>query len=294
MMTSAEVTAARERLGLSSDAMSAEFGMTPAIVSGWERGTVRVPTDVERMIRWRLAVAERDALLDASGLPSCAEAEAIDENATGKGGEQLLAILEQLERHGETCPVCRARAEFLERHAPPLPEFPMPRWIRAIGAITHLADRLPAPLRPPEGDAGNGRRSALGLASGFSLLALGIFALAGGAHLVARRFEARWWTDSLLTIAAVIPAYFIGFYLAGAAFDVTRPIRHRLIGYVVRGALGAAAVYGTIVVVLWVTGEATYSDIPGILAIMGGVGAVAGAVLWAAHRIRGKVPTPVA
>jgi uncharacterized membrane protein len=90
----------------------------------------------------------------------------------------------------------------------------------------------------------------------------------------------------------VIPGYFIGFYLAGAAYDALRPIGHRFVGYVLRWSLGGAAVYGTIAVLMPLIEHKPYSlrDAPGFVGLLTGFWAIIGAVLWVKDRVTGKLP----
>lgn len=292
-MTAAEFTAARERLGWTAEQAAAEYDLTPSVVAAWERGTVKIPRDVARDLRWRAALEERKAVLDASGLPECPEARTLDQAAAQKEGEELIAGLEALTTHAKACPVCRARSEYMDRHAPPLPEFPMPRSVRVFGAFEALVKRLPAPLRPADGAAGEGRLIALGIAALLSAFVVAMLVLVGASRLATHGWEADWWGASLTILAAVIPGYFIGFYLAGAAFDATRRVRHRPVGYVARGALAMGAIYGTIGLIMpLIDAESRFADVPIFAGGFAVLGAVVGGVLWVRDRLRGKLPKP--
>ena len=242
-MTREEFAAARATLGLSIDEIAAELNVPPHSVAAMESGAIRVPRSVATGLRYRAAARERELVMAKSGLPECPTATALLRAAEAEDAEKALPLFEKLTAHARDCPECTARAKYLEQHAPPLPEFPMPAWVRGIDWIGRRVDRMPSFIRPPEGDAGEGRRIAIFAAAGFSLLAIGIatFAVISGA--LSRPADPRWWREPL-GIAVFAPiGYFIGFFLAGWVFDVTRRIRHRFIGYVIRGALAAAAVY---------------------------------------------------
>lgn len=293
-MTREEFAAARATLGLSIDDVAAELNVPPHSVAAMESGAIRVPTRIAKELAYRAALREQEAILEESGLPECPTAAALERAAAGSESGSAAEILEKMLAHSASCPACRARAEYLERHAPALPEYPMPGWVRGIGWIERELRRLPSFLRPPEGDAGEGRRVGVFTAAGFSLLAIGIalFALVTGA--LGHASDPGWWRQPL-EIAVLVPvAYFVGFFLAGWGFDATRRIRHRFAGYVIRGAVAAASVYGTIGLMMPVIEKG--SDLrawPVIVAICAVLGAVGGGVLWVAHRMRGKLPSRV-
>lgn len=290
-MTREEFAAARATLGLSIDEVAAELNIPPHSVASMESGAIRVPTRIARELGFRAALHTRQRVLDESGLPECPTAAALERDAMGAEGQPALALFEKLAAHSADCPQCKARSEYLERHAPPLPEYPLPGWIRAIGWMDRQLSRLPGFLRVPDRDAGEGRRIGVFTAAGFSLLAIGIatFALISGA--VSGASTPGWWRDPI-AIAVFVPiAYFVGFFLAGWGFDATRRIRHRFIGYVVRGAVGAAAVYGTMGVIMPAVDRGEdWHDLPLLVAIFAMLGALGGGILWVVHRVRGKLP----
>ena len=154
--TAADLTAAREALGLSRDALAAELGLTPAVIDAWEAGTLAVPKDEARQLRYRVAVQERDRLVAAAGLPECATADAILARAQAfyaSGGKDLKsanAILREMETHRRDCPTCETRRAFVAT-LPPLPEMPLAQLGGGAGIMLRLSEtigRLPAWARP--------------------------------------------------------------------------------------------------------------------------------------------------
>ena len=86
--------------------------------------------------------------------------------------------------------------------------------------------------------------------------------------------------------------YFVSFFLAGWVFDATRRIRHRFTGYVVRGALGAAAIYGSIGLILPAMDRSMpLREWPMMVGLFTVLGALGGGVLWVVHWVRGKLPS---
>lgn len=291
MMTAAEFAAARERLGLSVEQVAAELHLAPSVVAAWERGDLKVPRDTAALLAWRAALAEQEAVLAASGLPECPVAAELDRAAVAAvGGDAFDATAGALAAHADGCPACQARAAHLERHAPPLPELPVPRWARAVAWAAGLGDRLPPGLRPPAGEAGEGRRMGLLIAAAFSALAAAVVAVGFVALVATVGWPRLTWRDAA-ALPVIVTGYIVGFFLAGAAFDATRSIRHRFGGYVLRGALAAGAIYGTIGLAMpLIDSEARLGDVPLFAGLFAAFGAVAGAVLWIRARLTGKLP----
>jgi hypothetical protein len=249
----------------------------------------------EWAIRWLVALAQRDALLAASGLPECpvaTELWRLERLAGEQGTAEQLKALGTLRAHVESCPTCRAREEYGAKHAPPLPDMPrVPGWIRALDFLTSLDERLPGPLRPPKGDDGEGRRMGLFSAGFLSVMAIAIAVVYAFARLAAWGPASNWWQESLTTIAIVPLAYLVGFFLAGTVYDLTRRMANRLVGYVLRGGLILPAIYGTIAAVLpLMRKDWSWSYWPGMVLAFGIVGALGGAMLWVIDRVKGKLP----
>src|SRR5689334_1281184 len=109
-MSPDELASARARLGASSDQLAAELGITPHVYEAWERGRLRMPPRYDRILRFRLALADREAALVASGLPDCAWMREWRDGAL-QGGS-FAKHLEAGRRHASQCAVCQARERF--------------------------------------------------------------------------------------------------------------------------------------------------------------------------------------
>ncbi|GAC1477981.1 MAG: hypothetical protein NVS1B4_21370 [Gemmatimonadaceae bacterium] len=245
-MTAIEFTAARERLGLTHDQIAADFDVTPAVVDAWERGKLAVPRAVATGMRFRVSAAERRAVLAGSGLPECPFAVALAEQVNGAGVGQVLPAVKALNAHATDCATCRARTDYMDRHAPALAETLLEEQDGLVARFDRLVERLPRPLRPPPGAAGNGRRVALRIAGALSAYALVKAVPRAIALLASGGWASASWRKALWLAAAVVTAEFVGFFLAGAAYDALRPIRGRVLGPVVRWGLGALIVVVTV------------------------------------------------
>lgn len=147
-MNNREFLAARERAGLSQEAAAAACDVTPAVVAGWESGSVSIPRRYAQEMTWRAAVAERQVALAASGLPRCAWVSAWENEPTPDRAKKRVQHLKALEAHSASCGVCRAREEFVAREFPPMPPRPLPAWMAALVWIQQRVGRLPAWLQP--------------------------------------------------------------------------------------------------------------------------------------------------
>jgi hypothetical protein len=150
------------------------------------------------------------------------------------------------------------------------------------GAVDAVARILPF----PQGEAYFWRRAGLATAYFFSVIVL--------AETTVGLIAGNWSRHDLLSaakfIALVIPGYVAGFFVAGWIWDATRRVQHRLIGYITRGALGIAALYAAIGVIMPYTAPSmTYANIWGLPLIMGTVGGIAGGMMWIIDRARGRL-----
>lgn len=286
-VTAADFSRAREALGLSIRDVAAEWGMPIGAVEAWESGAGKVPRRIAQELQWRAALKAREAVVAASGLPSCDVASDLDRAVEEAKDDELLPRLEELTAHAEGCATCRALREFADRHGPPLPELPLPLMARVITGAEALMSRLPYPLRPPAGAAGNGRRMALYLGGAFSLLAIVLSA----AWLLRGQLSLDRWAEVGRILAGVIPSYFVGFYLAGVVYDALRPIGHRFIGFVLRWGVGGALVYGTIALAMPFIEQAprSWGDVPAFALLMGVIWGAVGAGLWVKNWLGAKI-----
>jgi DNA-binding XRE family transcriptional regulator len=297
-MTASQFLAARRTLGLTQEEMASELDLTPHVIAGIENGEARVPKGIEKELNYRVALAQRDAVLAASGLPECPVALKLEQQlerlATNNVDEASKAV-DAVSAHMDSCPTCKARRAYAEKHAPPIPDMPLPGWMRGADYLERLVQRLPPPLRPPEGDNGEGRRTGVFIAASLSLLAIVIAVVGAVARLFAWGVASSWWRESLAIIAIVPLTYLVGFFLAGTVYDLTRPIARRFLGYVVRGGLIVPAVYGSVgLVAPLISKRASWSYWPGMVLAFGIIGALGGGMLWVVDRLKGKLPPAVA
>lgn len=296
-MTAAELAATRERLGWSRERLSEEMGILPAEVEALEAGSFPVPAETAENVRMLAVVEERQALLRASGLPECAELGAMEAGFTAaaeRGGEARDLAIQAMLSHEAECPVCQARVAYLQAHAPPMPRMDLPLWMRALGGLGGLADRLPAPLRPPPGPRGEYRRFGIVMGAYVTVFATAVI----GGGIVVELVTGRAGEDSALGFAPALPllaaAYLVGGYVAGAVWDATRGIRHRLMGYVLRGGGTAAAMYGAMMPLLPLLQDEAMPPLVSLSAVAGlaGFGVLVGAGKWMKDRWMDDLPEP--
>jgi transcriptional regulator with XRE-family HTH domain len=148
-MTGAEARLAREALGLTQEEMAASFGMTPAVVAGWEDGRVKVPRHVRATLQWTAAqIARRDALA-ASGLPTCDWIRAFENESEPRGPAQQKERQARLNAHMQTCDICKARVAYIAERFPPMPRPPVTGWLAVALPIYERIQRLPSWAQPP-------------------------------------------------------------------------------------------------------------------------------------------------
>lgn len=297
-MTSAELVEARRTLEWGRERMSGELGLLPAELEAYEAGSLAVPADTAWLVRAMLATREQGRVLQASGLAECPRAAALHdalEAAVDRGGVRASEReAEALLEHAEACGVCRARTGYLKAHAPPLPPPEMGWSGRALGALAVMTGRLGRLLRLPEGPRGEFRRASVFIAAVLSGIAVAVSAAGLVLGIASGRASASDAGAWLTLLAVLVPAYFVGAILAGAAWDATRGIRHRLAGYVARGAATAAALYGAVGLTLPFIPEQTMSlsQLPGLLVLLAVLGALFGAGKWARDRAADNLPDP--
>jgi DNA-binding XRE family transcriptional regulator len=145
-VTPDELAAARTRLGVTPDQLAAELGITPHVYEAWERGTLRMPVRYNRILAFRLALADREAALDASGLADCAWMREWRDGPL-KGGS-FAKHIEAGRRHAAQCSICQARERFVRESLPPLPEPPMPGWLSVVRRGARWLSAKPEWARP--------------------------------------------------------------------------------------------------------------------------------------------------
>lgn len=264
-MNPAEVRAAREVLGLSQERLAADFAVTEREVRAWEDGAARIPKRFAQQLAWLAALKRRDHALAAAGLPVC-EWVAAWEREAGPDGPREARRLEALNAHAGQCSVCQARMRYVEEHLPPLPEMPMPAWIRVLGGFLDRVERLPRWLRPAAyGAAGVGlltiaRAAFAMLVAGPSLELLGMGAMGvvlggyGGAvgglayHAVRDPFRRFGPAGAYLTGIAVVGAYLLAFAIP-ERFISAEPVFADPAAWIVGGVL--SVVFGLLIGHWW-------------------------------------------
>ena len=234
-MTAAELIAIRQSLGLTPDQFAAELGVPPHSYAGWEEGTVRIDDRSAREITYRGALAERQAALKASGLPECEWLRAWEAESRPEKLKRIERV-EALESHLVACATCRAREEFLAERFGPMPEPPLPGWLRLIGRVNDIIARLPAWARPAAWGA-------------LALLLLTMLRVVFALPTLARQ------PHNILVLLGAVLVAMAGGAAGGLVYSfIGRPLRRvrvagpylagiaTVLGYVLSIALGAAAV----------------------------------------------------
>lgn len=147
-MIASEARAARIKLGLSEDAIAAITNTTPAVVVAWESGRIKIPRHIAQDLTWRVAQAEREAALEASGLAECSWVSAFEAEPVPEKLDAATAHFARLEEHAKGCDVCRAREAFLAERFPPMPPPPVAGWLAIVMPIADRVRRLPAWAQP--------------------------------------------------------------------------------------------------------------------------------------------------
>lgn len=137
-MSPEELTAARQRLGLTPDALAAELDLTPAVILAWEAGRIRPTGRAQRWLLWRGAMLDRDEALAASGLAECVELRHVAASAQGDGRTRSTIVL----AHVEACPTCQARKRYLADRFPPMPPPPLPLPLLALVSAQRAVEHV--------------------------------------------------------------------------------------------------------------------------------------------------------
>lgn len=205
-MTATEFRTVQDTLGLSDEALAAELALTPTVVRAWRTGSVPVPERHARLLRWQAAIAARQAVAEASGLPACEWVQAWEDGPVPDEPDVMRRHLEALNVHGESCPICLERARYVEERCGPMPQPPSPAGVvRVVG----LLERVPSWGRPAVVGA-----AILGAIVGLRVL----FALPTVAS------QPRKLVEALTALVAAMGAGAAG----GLAYSLTRPMLRRL------------------------------------------------------------------
>jgi hypothetical protein len=235
--------------------------------------------------------------LDESGPPACVEAYALRAAATRAyrtGGEDgghkaIAALLEH--QHG--CAVCRAEPESLKAYGSPDPG-DVPWGSRVLGRMGPLIERLLRVLLGPSPARGEYRRLSFVVSLLLSAVAVGGIGASTLMDALTGRLDAADLRERALMLAALIPAYVVGSWLAGAAWDATRRIRHRFAGYLLRGGATAGAMYGAVGLIVPLANEDLwYKESPMMLGMLTVAGVLLGAGKWIKDRLTDNIPAPV-
>lgn len=251
MMTASELCAAQEKLGLSNEALAAELAVTPHVVDAWRAGSLAVPKKLAEELRWRAAIAERQAAVEASGLPACAWVREWEGRAVPTGLDAVEKHFKSLTTHSGSCATCIARDRYVEERFGPLP--PPPSLGGFMGTVFLLLEKVPAWGRPAAAGA-----AILGAIVSLRLL----FALPSAWSEPARLVEA------LIALVAAMGAGAAG----GFAYSLTRPALRRLgrPGDYLTGIVCVFAYMGALAVVAPVAfGEPMIEDRPGLVIFAG-------------------------
>ena len=147
-MIASEARAARIALGLSEEALAAETNTTPAIVSAWETGRIKVPRQIAVDLTWRMAQVERFAALENSGLPECSWVAAFEAEPDAEKLGAHNARVDRFLAHHKECEICKAREAYIADRFPPMPPAPRDGWVAIVMPIAERVQRLPAWAQP--------------------------------------------------------------------------------------------------------------------------------------------------
>lgn len=309
-MAHAELVAARSALDMTPAQFADLLDVTLYELEEFESGRRKIPKKLAILARASVADRQGAAIMVASGPPACEVAERLAERSRtalnamtselARSGDVFEDVDAEVDAanaafiaHAEGCELCRARKEYAEVHVPPTPELPGERIFAALEPIARAGSFLLRLARVPEGVTGSGRRTGLGMAAALGALVLVfpfsimfVLAIARGSFVELAGIAGFWLVVSF--------SYLVGGLLAGWVFDLTRRIRHTVVGYVVRGALCLPAIYGVIGLLISIIEGDPLSSVPGFMLFTSGFGALFGAGWWVFDRIRGKLPRPVA
>ena len=314
-MTPEELVAARTTLALTPEHFADRLHLTRYELDALEAGARAVTPQLAYEVRLALVTAEREHLAASCDLPACddrARLAARVERAHRKLGLSgpigvsdyevqdfdVRYTTQALATHERTCATCRARATWVERHAPPNPELPALLFERpAAGPLLPLAAfarRLPRFLHPPPGQAGQGRRSAPVYAVVLSAVATFHTATDSAAHVLDGELLAA--ARSVAMLGLVLPAIVVACSVGGAIADAARARGHRLGGHLLRYGVLTPYAIGVGLAFLSLARDfdrRTAGWMLAIVALSAVVGATLGALDWVVKRLRGRLPRPL-
>ncbi len=128
-MKGRDLRRARTEIGLAREDLADLVEVTPGVLDDWERFDTKIPKETAQRLQWAIWTVRQEKILERSGLPECEQVKAL-----GEDHADLQVIL----RHLGDCDVCRARADYARKHAPPVPG-DMGMLARVMG----FAGRLP-------------------------------------------------------------------------------------------------------------------------------------------------------
>jgi hypothetical protein len=104
--------------------LAEELAVTPETIDDWEANRIPIPRVDQSDLRWVLQVAAQERLLEAAGLPECSWFKTQVKASDSSSRSGLRELHATIEAHTRTCPVCRARADYLRHHGDlgPLPK----------------------------------------------------------------------------------------------------------------------------------------------------------------------------
>ncbi|HET7584307.1 MAG TPA: hypothetical protein VFK13_05335 [Gemmatimonadaceae bacterium] len=151
VMTSSEFREARTQLGFTVEQAAGHFLASPELVRAWEKGSARVPRDAAAQVRWMVAAEEQQRVLAAPGVPACETMSELTHALETSTRDEFEAALAAVAAHAEGCGTCRARKEYLAHYGPSLPALYLPLWMRVLGHIGGLVNRLLGRSGPRQG-----------------------------------------------------------------------------------------------------------------------------------------------
>lgn len=313
-MTPAELRSARATLETTTDRFASELHLLRYELEEMESGARAVTPGVAYEVRVALVNHARARLAAECALPRCddglrlharverAQRKLAERGVAGDADEvakdfSIRYTTAAVAEHEKSCATCRARNEFLLRHAPPMPLRPAFLYEAPasglLGPLAAMARRLPAFLQPAPGNAGAGRRAAAGYAILIAFVGSCITLGRVGEQLVHGELVAS--LRHLARFGLAIPVVLLMCAIGGALWDAAQRRRHRFVGYLMRGGMYAPFTIGAGLMAF------TFADdkplrapiLAAMIALIAVVGVAVGALVWVIDRARGRIPSPI-